>query len=138
MMVPRSAGYREVEHTADRELEVWGPDMAALLTQAARGMYDVMEVEIADGPRERRRIELGSGDRESLLVEFLGELLYFLESERLAFDDLDLTVGDDGLEAWLEGASVRDQSREIKAVTYHRLEVRETGRGLETRIVFDV
>jgi SHS2 domain-containing protein len=33
------AGYREREHTADWELEVWAPDLPRLLEQAARGMY---------------------------------------------------------------------------------------------------
>ena len=131
-------GYREVEHTADWELEVWGPDMAALLERAARGMYHLMGVELDEGPRQQRRFELAADDREQLLVEFLVELLYLAESERLAFDRLDLEVVGHGLNAHLVGARVRSQTKEIKAVTFHRLEVRDTERGLETRVVFDV
>ena len=131
-------GWREVEHTADWELEVWGPDIAALLDEAARAMYRLMGLELDDGPRQRRRLELEADDREQLLVEFLVELLYLAESERLAFDRLDLEVAEGRLRADLEGARVRAQAKEIKAVTYHRLAVRDTERGLETRIVFDV
>ena len=38
----------------------------------------------------------------------------------------------------MEGGAVRSMEKEIKAVTFHNLEIRETGRGLEVEIVFDV
>jgi SHS2 domain-containing protein len=131
-------GHRELEHTADWALEVWAPDLAGLLAEAARGMYRLMGVVLADGPRQERRIALAGADRESLLVDFLAELLYLVESEGLAFDTLDLEAAEGRLAARLEGAPVVSRSKEIKAVTYHRLEVRDTARGMETRIVFDV
>ena len=112
--------------------------MPALLAQAAQGMYRLMGIEIEDETRQRRRLEIEADDREQLLIEFLLELLYFAESEGLAFDRLDLDVAAQHLRADLEGARVRAQAKEIKAVTYHRLTVRDTERGLETRIVFDV
>jgi len=131
-------GHREVEHTADWELEVWAPDIAALLEEAARGMYELMSVELAKGPRQRRRIVLDAGDLEQMLVEFLDELLYLGESEELGCDRYRLTVEGCHLEAMVEGVPIVAQGKEIKAVTYHRLEVDETEDGLETRIVFDV
>jgi SHS2 domain-containing protein len=127
-----------VEHTADWELEVWGEDQSALLEQAARGMYHLMGIELDVEPRQHRRLELATGDREQLVVEFLVELLYLAESERLAFDRFELEVAGHRLRAGLKGARIQTQAKEIKAVTYHRLEVRDTARGLETRIVFDV
>jgi len=132
------AGYRELEHTADWELEVWGPDITALLEQAAQGMYSLMGLELAERPRQRRRLVIEAEDREGLIVEFLGELLFLQESEGLAFDSIDLADHWGAVHADLEGASIRGQTKEIKAVTFHRLEVRDTPRGLETRIVFDV
>ena len=131
-------GHRELEHTADWALQVWAPDMATVLAEAARGMYRLMAVVLDEGPRQRRRLELEAADRESLLVEFLAELLYLAESEGLAFDVLELDVAGNRLAASLEGAPIGSQSKEIKAVTYHRLEVRDTKRGIETCIVFDV
>jgi SHS2 domain-containing protein len=131
-------GYRELAHTADWELEVWAPDMSGLLCQAADGMYRLMAVELASGPRQRRRLELEADDRESLLVEFLQELLFLCESDGLAFDSLELCVEDLRLQATLEGAPVASQAKEIKAVTFHRLAVQKTARGFETRVVFDV
>ncbi len=131
-------GYREIEHTADWELEVWAPDLATLLEQAAEGMYRLMGVELAVGERIERQLDMVADDPEALLVDFLGELLFFVESQGLAFDRLDLEVADLRMHARLEGATVTSQAKEIKAVTYHRLEVIETDSGWQTRIVFDV
>jgi len=132
------AGHRELEHTADWELEVWGPDLPALIGEAVRGMYGLMEVEISEESRCHRRLEFFADDREQLLVSFLGELLFLAEAENLAFDGFLLEVDGTSLVARLEGGSILSRSKEIKAVTYHRLEISETERGLETRIIFDV
>ena len=132
------AGHRELEHTADWELEVWGSDMPALFGEAARGMYDLMGVEISEDARCHRQLELLADDREQLLVSFLGELLFLAETEDLAFDGFLLKVDGTNLLARLEGGSILSRSKEIKAVTYHRLEISETERGLETSIIFDV
>jgi SHS2 domain-containing protein len=131
-------GFREVEHTADWELFVWGPDLIALLEEAARGMYRLMGVEVSQGSRRHRRLEIPAADREQLLVSFLDELLFLADSEGLAFDGFLLSVDGSRLLARLEGGSIVARRKEIKAVTYHRLEVRDTPFGLETRIVFDV
>ena len=127
-----------MEHTADWELEVWGSDMSALFAEAARGMYELMGVEISEESRCHKQLELLADDREQLLVSFLGELLFLAETEDLAFDGFLLQVDGTSLLARLEGGSIVALSKEIKAVTYHRLEISETERGLETSIIFDV
>jgi SHS2 domain-containing protein len=42
------------------------------------------------------------------------------------------------LHAQLTGSQVQNIDKEIKAVTYHNLLVRQTGHGLHVNIVFDV
>lgn len=133
-----TSGFTELEHTADWALRVWAGSLEDLLAQAARGMYSLMEVKLADGPRIQRRLVLEGSDLESLLVSFLSELLYVGEEERLAFDRYELHLSPGRLDAWLEGAEFTEQRKEIKAVTYHKLEVRQTQTGWEVTIVFDV
>jgi SHS2 domain-containing protein len=127
-----------LEHTADWELEVWAPDLPGLMAEAARGMYELMGVEISEDARCHRQLELLADDREQLVVSFLGELLFFAETEDLAFNGFLLQVDGTNLVARLEGGLILLRSKEIKAVTYHRLEISETERGLKTRIIFDV
>jgi len=127
-----------VEHTADLGLEVWAPDLAGLMEEAARGMFELMGVVVSEESRCHRQLEIGADDREQLLVSFLEELLFIADSEELAFDGFLLNLVDTNLQARLEGGFIVDRSKEIKAVTYHYLEISETNRGLETSIIFDV
>jgi SHS2 domain-containing protein len=137
-MEGKAAGYRELEHTADWELEVWAPDFLTLLEQAARGMYALAGMQLKAGVPQVRELEVSEPDRESLLVSFLNELLYLEEAEDLGFDSFDLRLDGEKLRAHLKGAPLASLSKEIKAVTYHHLAVRQTARGLEVNIVFDV
>jgi SHS2 domain-containing protein len=132
------AGFREIEHTADWELEVWGPDLPELFNQAARGMYTLQGVQLEAVPRIERGIELLTPDPESLLVAFLAELLFLEEVEGLGFDAFELELDRTRLTGRMFGAPLVSPGKDIKAVTYHNLAIRETGRGLVTHIVFDV
>jgi SHS2 domain-containing protein len=136
-------GYREVEHTADWELEVWAEDVPGLLKQAAAGMYALAGVQIEAAPRIVRRMELQANDPEILLVGFLNQLLWLGESDQLAFDQFDIEVAEaeqDGLrlEADLQGGRIVALGKEIKAVTYHRLQIRSINTEQRVNIVFDV
>ncbi len=133
-----SAGFREIEHTADWQLEAWAPDLAGLLEQAARGMNNLAGVRLKNAPRRTRSLEIDADDAETLLVRFLSELLYIQEPEGLGFDRFDLALRDYCLAARLSGAPLASVGKEIKAVTYHNLEIRRDQQGLTVNIVFDV
>jgi len=131
-------GHREVEHTADCGLEVWAPDLRGLMEEAARGMFELMGIEVSEESRCHRQLEIGADDREQLLVSFLEELLFIADSEEIAFDGFLLNVQDMSLLARLEGGFIASRTKEIKAVTYHYLEIAETSHGMKTSIIFDV
>jgi len=134
----KRSGYREHEHTADWELEVWAPDFSGLLEQAAQGMYSLSGTRLKSGPRIKRSIVLKGADPETLTVNFLAELLYLGEMKNLAFDGFVISSSKNQVQATISGAQIAHQDKEIKAVTYHNLTIRETRGGLEARIVFDV
>lgn len=133
-----SAGYREIEHTADWELEVWAPDLPGLLEQAARGMYSLAGAQFVDEPPCTRSILIHAFDPETLLVRFLSELLYLADREGLGFDDFIFDLHGEQLVAQCSGRRLATWSKEIKAVTYHNLKVHTGLAGLDVRIVFDV
>jgi len=131
-------GFREISHTADWELEVWGSTIDALLRQAALGMFALMRVKVRRSVRICKEIELEIYDWESLLVDFLNEVLYWSESERIGFDEYEIAIDGRTLQAEICGFPVDTQEKEIKAVTYHNLKIQKTQEGFITRIVFDV
>ena len=131
--------FEEISHTADWSIRVWAEDFVGLLTESARGMYALANAEDSEGPRVRRELLLEGVDAESLLVTFLEELLYLTESEGLIFDQFDISeIKETKINAMMEGVALRSIEKEIKAVTFHNLEIKETERGLEVEIVFDV
>jgi SHS2 domain-containing protein len=138
MLEDRPSGFREIEHTADWELEVWAPDLPGLLAQAGLGMLALMGARLKPQPRVSRQLEMTGQDAEHLLVCFLQELLYLSEMERLAFDHYDVSVENLHLTATFDGTELAGQDRQIKAVTYHNIAIMEDEFGLHVKIVFDV
>ena len=136
---PESAGFEEVDHTADVALRIWGPDFEALLRQAALGAARLMCGSMPRGPTVRKRFALEAFDRESLLVEWLGELVFSAEVDRDLFYEFDFeSVTDRRLIAVAYGKRVDSLQTVIKAVTYHNLKITKTDGRLEVTVVFDV
>jgi SHS2 domain-containing protein len=133
-----SSGFVEVDHTADWALRVWAERLDELFKVAASGMYSLLGVQVASGVRSSADFRTTGIDPETFLVGFLSELLYHLERDRTAFDQIEIRFTAAFLEAHVEGALVISQSKEIKAVTYHNLKIRQINGTYETTIVFDV
>jgi SHS2 domain-containing protein len=101
-------------------------------------MTSLLNVALDPARRVERSLELDGEDAEGLLVTFLAELLYLMESDGLAFDRYDLEIDAMHLTARLGGAVLVSQDKEIKAVTYHNLNIQSTPAGYTVTIVFDV
>ncbi len=135
-------GFAEVEHTADWALRIFGRDWPDFLKNAARGLnYLLIDAEAAlvDKLEREERVALTAFDREGLLVDWLGELAYWAETERLIFHEFDFSeVTPTHLRARLRGSVVPHLRKHIKAVTYHNLAITEIAEGLTATVVFDV
>jgi SHS2 domain-containing protein len=132
--------FEEVEHTADLALRVRGRDLPELLINAARGMNRLLVSDPETVPTDvERSLEVDAFDAESLLVEWLSELAYWAEADMLVFGQFDLRqVRPDYLQAVVRGGRASDLQRNIKAVTYHDLNIVHSQDGLEVTVVFDV
>ena len=82
-------------------------------------------------------IALSADDRESLLVAFLTELLYLTETRGVVCDVVELRCSDTGLTASLTARPIDRIQRQVKAVTYHNLAVKNTIEGVSVVVVFD-
>lgn len=136
---PQGKSFEEIEHTADWAYRVRGKNLAELFFRAALGLYALVGMQLKAGERITRSIELRAIDRESLLVAWLNELLYLHESEGLGFESLEIQYLDEtSILAKVTGAPTEQWLKDIKAVTYHNLAIRETESGLEVTLVLDV
>ncbi len=138
-MTDLANNFEEIEHTADWAYRVRGKNLAELFIQAALGLYALVGMQLGSGSKTTRSIQLKAMDRESLLVAWLNELLYFHESEGLGFEELEIQHLDQtSIQAKVTGASTQQWLKEIKAVTYHNLAIHQTELGLEVTLVLDV
>lgn len=134
------SGFVELDHTADWALRAQGTDLADLLAQAAGGMLSLAGAVPVPGPMSgARTLTLQAADRETLLVRWLEEVLFLVESESLLPREMRLKIeGRFLLTARLGLWTVARLTRAIKAVTFHDLRVADTAEGLEAKLVFDV
>jgi SHS2 domain-containing protein len=130
-------GYRFNEEAApsDCAVEIYGQTLSELFTQAALAVTETT-VEL-DGIREvdRKTLVLEAEELEDLLYDWLDELVYLKDAERMVFSryEIELDEANVKLNAALYGEEL-DTDRhqicaDIKAVTYHKfsLEKREDG-----------
>ena len=131
-----------MEHTADVAIRVWGRDLAGLFAQAALGMAHQQADPATVERTSEICVDLAAGDVETLLVSWLGELLYRGERDgasEMVFVEFDVCdISPVPIQAVARGGRAGEFRRYIKAVTFSDLAVRRSEEGYQTVIVFDV
>ena len=130
--------FEEVEHTADLAIRVRGRTLADLFANAACGMAAQVAVPRDVAPTVTEQINLEAQDVETLLVAWLGELLYLGERQGCVFTEFDVAeVTGTRIRATVRGRPVAEHVGHIKAVTFSELDIARSDEGFETTVVFD-
>lgn len=133
--------YEILEHTGDAKIRAFGKTKEELFLNAMRGMFGLV------GPKgkiknekAKRTIKIVSSDYNALLVDFLSEVNYLMQTEREVYEDIKFEkFTDTELEAELLGQKVEGFGEEVKAVTYHGLQIKKNREGLwEATIILDI
>lgn len=139
------AGYEFFEHTADVGALVRGVTLARLFENAGRAMFDLICDRRSVRPRRAVRIAVQGVTLEDLLVRWLSELLFRLETEDMLFCAFAVARVDRALlraRGIARGEPIdrarHALKREIKAVTYHQIRIVRGRSAWRVRIVFDV
>ncbi len=136
--------FEVLEHPADIGFRAFGATLPELYANAAMAMLSIADDPAAVEPREEYRLAVESGDRESLMVDWLSEVLYWFDGKRIAFHDVEVRVLEG--ERRIEGVA-RGERREggrhrarliVKAVTYHQLKVEECGGQWVAEVFLDI
>jgi SHS2 domain-containing protein len=131
----------EVGHTAEIGLRLRAAAPDALFACAGEAMFALTGVTVdADAPATERTVRIQAPDMESLLVDWLNELVYLFETTGEVFTEIEV-VGwsPEELEAIVRGRRPLDAPRlHVKAVTYHDLAVRPDGDGWLAQVTFDI
>lgn len=130
---------KEIEHTADRAFRVRGRDLKELFANAAEALLRIEGRRKTAALSRERRVEIEGFDRETLLVNWLNEILYLGETRRETYTGVEIQeVSDHRLRATLKAEPGGRRRRLVKAVTFHGLRVRKTRQGLEAEVIVDV
>jgi len=130
-------GFKEIDNTADAALHIWGSTLPALFQQAALGLFALAGARTEGTSTIFKTINLDADDMEILLINFLSELLFYLNNGILFQVDR-LKINEHHLEGRLAGGKVLDMRREIKAITYHQMKIIQTADQFQTDIVLDI
>lgn len=130
-------------HTADAGLRVNASGLDLLFEDAGRGFFSLIVDDLAEiQPRVCKQFKLSGSDIEYLLFDWLNELLFAFDHDRLLFYRFEVSVQKGGLEATAFGEPL-DLNRhhllhEVKAITYHGLTVKQTEEGWDAEVIVDI
>lgn len=129
-----------LEHKADLKIRVFGRTKEDLFKNAVLAMTSGLRPKIKNQRAKIKNIKIESTNLETLLVDFLSEVLYLTQVNKEVYNNVAfLQFADSALEAELQGEKIERFSEDIKAVTYHGLELRQTENGIwQATILFDV
>ena len=131
-----------IDHTADIGIVAYGANIKQAFANAAWALFSVI-TELDDVAEVLHRdIELTAPDQESLLVEWLNELIYLFDTENIIFKRFDINqLSQTHIKARCYGSKVNSSKYKIKtgikAATYHMLKI-EKGNGSKVQVLFDI
>jgi SHS2 domain-containing protein len=129
-----------LEHKADLKIRVFGKTKEELFENAMVGMLKSAKYEKeVKNQKSKIKIKIKSIDLPSLLVDFLSEVLYLVETKKLVFEKVEFKkFTENEIEAILIGKPLKRMGVHIKAVTYHDLKILQKKEGFEAEILFDI
>jgi SHS2 domain-containing protein len=131
----------EVPHTADVKIRAMAPTLETLFSEVLAALMQILYGPDRNGGM-KREISLDAEDHESLLRDFLSEILFIAEVDGLVFSGSDIHIDGCHLVAVLDGEPF-DRRRhamgtEVKGISYSGLAITHDANGYMLDIVFDV
>lgn len=136
-------GFTILDHPADLGIAAYGKNLRVAFEQASVGLMSII-LELSNiQQRASRNVELSATDYEHLLVKWLSEVLYLYDGEgfvggKFSISELTPTL----LKATVYG-ELFDHERhitklDVKAITYHQLQIIEKKEEVTVRVYLDI
>lgn len=133
------------DHTADVGLRITGESLSDLFETAAGGVFDYIVVN-RDEVRETETetVDLQAETAGDLLFSWLNELIFRSETRHRLYRSFHVQTAEDGrsLKATIQGEAI-DATRhtldhEVKAITYHGLDLHEANGRWHAEMILDI
>lgn len=141
-------GFEFLDHTADVQSKSWGKTLEEAISQTTLSLMATISpnLELIE-PKIEKEVNIIAEDKESLIFDFLSELLYLFDVEQLIFSQIKVKPlkqleNQYKLTAILKGdvfnINKHEIGTEVKAVTYSFMQIEETKERVEILMVFDI
>lgn len=119
------------EVTADIGFKAYGESLNEAFENAGLAIFNIISNTDDINPTREMSFEITSEDNVSLLYDYLEELLFYHEVEFMLFSEFHVEIDENlHLKATIKGESIdwdkHERKTEIKAITFHKMEVRMT------------
>jgi len=129
--------------TADVAFVAYGKNLDELFANAALAMFEVMINTKQVKPNITRKVKVKGNDLQSLMFNWLNELLVYVDADNFAFSKFNVKVKEKKLELQAEckGEKINQKKHElrtmVKAATYHEMKV-EKNKVWKSQVILDV
>lgn len=135
--------YTLIDHTADLGMCVRGISLKKLFENAGNALFEQL-VRIKQPSKEKTlTVSVSATDLSDLMVKWLSEILYLFNGEDLVIEDIKVEfIRKKFINSTLTVTEFNNEKhdliREIKAVTYHQIEVNKKNNLWIAKVIFDL
>jgi SHS2 domain-containing protein len=141
-----TAGFRYLDHVTDAIVEAYGSSLDEAFENSAKGLVNTMIDLEQISPDQEYEIVAKGYDVKSLLYDWLEKVMLGLLIDNIALSDFKVKISENNGNYFLKGIAkgeVLDLKRhhykiEIKAVTYHEMEIKQTESIITIRFLLDL
>lgn len=117
--------------TADIGFKAYGENLNEAFENAGLAIFNIISDTSDIEAKNEISFEITSEDNVSLLYDYLEELLFYHEVEFMLFSEFHVEISKNfHLKATIKGETIdwdrHERKTEIKAITFHKMDVRET------------
>ncbi|UCE67044.1 MAG: archease [Candidatus Zixiibacteriota bacterium] len=139
-------GFRIIENivSGDFAFEAFGETLEDLFASCAEACFSAMAELSKVDPKIDYSVDISADNLDDLLVDFLSELIYLKDAEKIFFSRFDINIDADNisLNAVARGERIdynkHDVKVDVKAATYHNLEIKQIENGFEVNVILDL
>ena len=146
-MIKEKKGYEFLEHTADVYIAAYGRTLAEAFENAALAMFETMTDTAKVKPKVEEAVKAEGQDKQALLYSWLEQLLLLFDLNGLVLSRFKINNIEEAKDTYTLFATAygepfdperHKQKVGVKAVTYHRMEIKESAEKATVKFILDI
>jgi SHS2 domain-containing protein len=141
-----TTGFRYLDHMTDAIVEAYGNSLDEAFENSAKGLINTMIDLKQISPDQEYEIIATGYDLKSLLYDWLEKVMLGLLIDNIALSDFKVKISERNSNYYLKGLTKGEAldlkkhhyKVEIKAVTYHEMEIKQAENIFTTRFLLDL